>query len=107
MYLRRLHNCPMDMNWLLAPLIAKRALPNVVYGEKRAITLAEHLKVIDREKNPGRQVFYEVCWNVGGLQSDIGKWGLRLFSFVVLFDSIHRIITATLFGARTACCCPW
>lgn len=39
-YLRRMHNFALDMNWLLAPVIAKRAWPKVAYGEKRAITLA-------------------------------------------------------------------
>jgi integrase len=73
MYLRRLHNYAMDMNWLLAPVIAKRAWPKIVYGEKRAITLAEHQRIVDREKNPERKAFYELCWQIGGAQSDIAK----------------------------------
>ncbi len=72
-YLRRLHNFAQDMNWLLAPVIAKRAWPKVKYGEKRAITLAEHQKIVEREKNPERRAFYEVCWHVGGSQSDIAN----------------------------------
>ena len=87
-YLRRLHNFAQDMNWLLSPVIAKRAWPKVVYGEKRAITHAEHLKIIEREKNPERRAFYEVCWHVGGAQSDIANltaenidWDNRTISF--------------------------
>lgn len=87
-YLRRLHNFAHDMNWLLAPVIAKRAWPKVKYGEKRAITLAEHQKIIEREKNPERRAFYEVCWHVGGSQSDIANltaenidWENRTISF--------------------------
>jgi len=34
-YLRRIHNFALDMNWLLNPVIAKRAWPKVVYGDNR------------------------------------------------------------------------
>ena len=67
MYLRRLQNYALDMNWLLAPVIAKRAWPKMKHGEKRAITLAEHLRIVEREKNPERKAYYEVCWHLGGL----------------------------------------
>ncbi|MDB6124621.1 MAG: Integrase family protein [Pedosphaera sp.] len=70
-FLRRIHNFAFDMNWLLSPVIAKRAWPKVEYGEKRAITLEEHQRIISREKNPERKAFYEMCWHVGGSQSDI------------------------------------
>jgi len=72
-YLRRLHNYAQDMNWLLAPVIAKRAWPKVKYKEKRAITLDEHRRIIEREKNPERRAFYELCWHVGASQSDIAN----------------------------------
>ena len=70
MYLRRLQNYAQDMNWLLAPVIAKRAWPKMVHGEKRAITFAEHQRIIEREKNSERRAYYEVCWHVGGAQTD-------------------------------------
>lgn len=76
------------MNWLLSPVIAKRAWPKVKYGEKRAITHAEHQKIIEREQNPERRAFYEVCWHVGGAQSDMANltaedidWQHRAISF--------------------------
>ena len=72
-YLRRLHNFALDMSWLLAPIIAKRAWPKVKYGDKRAITRGEHLKIIEREKNEERRAFYEVCWHVGASQSDVAN----------------------------------
>ena len=62
-YLRRLHNYALDMNWLLAPVIAKRAWPKVEYGEKCSVTRDEHLKFIEREQNEERRAFYEVCWH--------------------------------------------
>lgn len=87
-YLRRLHNFALDMNWLLAPVIAKRAWPKVEYGEKRAITHDEHLRIIEREKNSERRTFYEVCWHVGASQSDVANlnaenidWQNRTISF--------------------------
>ena len=40
-FLRRLHNFALDMNWLPWPVVPKRQWPSVRYGEKRAITLKE------------------------------------------------------------------
>jgi hypothetical protein len=51
--LRRMHNFALDMNWLLAPVIAKRAWPKVEYREKRAITAAEHKRSVDRSRSAG------------------------------------------------------
>lgn len=70
-YLRRLHNFCVDMNWLAWPLIPKRQWPAVRFKEKRAITLEEHQKIITREVNPERKVFYQLCWHLGGSQGDI------------------------------------
>jgi integrase len=70
-YLRRIHNFALGMDWLLKSVIPRREWPKVVYGKKRGITLAEHALIVDREKNPERRDFYELCWHVGGSQSDI------------------------------------
>jgi hypothetical protein len=51
-YLRRIHNYALGMDWLLKPVIPKRQWHKVTHQSKRAITEAEHLKVIEREKNP-------------------------------------------------------
>lgn len=72
-YLRRLHNYALDMNWLLAPVIAKRAWPKIKIGDKRAITLAEHQQIVEREKNSERKAYYEVCWHIGGAQTDMAN----------------------------------
>lgn len=87
-YLRRMHNFALDMNRLLAPVIAKRAWPKVEYSEKRAITATEHQRIVEREKNLERKAFYEVCWHVGASQSDIANlkaenidWQNRTISF--------------------------
>jgi integrase len=72
-FLRRLHNYALDMNWLLAPVIAKRAWPKIKFGEKRAITFAEHQRIIEREQNPERKAYYELCWHIGASQSDVAN----------------------------------
>jgi integrase len=70
-FLRRLHNFCVDMNWLPWPLIPKRQWPAVRYKDKRAITLEEHQKIIAAEVNPERKVFYHLCWHLGASQGDL------------------------------------
>ena len=72
-HLRKLHNFCLDMNWLPWLVIPKKQWPPVHFKEKRAITLAEHRLIIDREKNAERRSFYELCWHLGGSQSDIAN----------------------------------
>jgi integrase len=72
-HLRKLHNFCISMNWLPWPLIPKRLWPEVRYQPKRAITVEEHQLIIEREKNPERRSFYELCWHLGGSQSDIAN----------------------------------
>jgi integrase len=72
-FLRRLHNFCVDMNWLPWPLIPKRQWPAVHYKEKRAITLAEHQQIIAAEVNPERKLLYQLCWHLGGSQGDIAN----------------------------------
>ena len=72
-YLRRLHNFCVDMNWLPWPLIPKRQWPAVKYKPKRAITREEHLQIIGAEKNPERKALYQLCWELGASQGDIAN----------------------------------
>jgi len=72
-HLRKLHNFCLAMNWLPWPLIPKRLWPEVRFQPKRAITLEEHQLVTEREKNPERRNFYELCWHLGGSQTDIAN----------------------------------
>ena len=72
-HLRKLHNFCLSMNWLPWPLIPKRLWPEVRFKEKRAITIEEHQLIIEREKNPERRSFYELCWHLGGSQTDIAN----------------------------------
>ena len=70
-YLRRIHNFALDMNWLPWSVLAKKRWPAVVHEEKRGITLAEHLAIVARENNPERKAFYKLAWHLGASQSDL------------------------------------
>src|ERR1700722_19879097 len=70
-YLRRIHNFALDMSWLPWPVLVKKVWPAVEHGEKRAITLAEHLAIVARELNPERRAFYKLAWHLGASQSDL------------------------------------
>ena len=72
-FLRRLHNFCVDMNWLPWPLIPKRQWPAVKFKDKRAITLEEHQRIIAAEVNPERKALYQLCWHLGGSQDDIAN----------------------------------
>ncbi len=70
-FLRRLHNFCLDMNWLPWSLVPKRQWPEVKFKEKRAITLEEHQQIIAAEVNPERKAFYQLCWHLGSRQGDL------------------------------------
>jgi integrase len=59
-----------------------------VYKPKRAITLEEHHRILDREPNPERRLYYELCWHLGASQSDLAhlkaadiEWPNRVLSY--------------------------
>jgi Phage integrase family len=70
-YLRRIHNFALDMNWLPWPVLPKKRWPAIKFKEKRGITLAEHQAIVARELNPERKAFYHLAWHLGAAQSDI------------------------------------
>src|SRR5438445_1183605 len=61
------------MNWLPATVIPRRQWPALHYKEKRAITLAEHQKIIAAEVNAERKTLYQLCWHLGASQGDIAS----------------------------------
>ncbi len=87
-FMRRLHNFCVDMNWLPWPLVPKRQWPTVRYKEKRAITWEEHCRIVERELNPERKAFYRLAWHLGASQMDLANlhaedvdWPARVISF--------------------------
>lgn len=87
-YLRRIHNFALGMNWLPVPVIPKRIWPSFSFKDKRAITLEEHRAIVAREMNGERRAFYELAWHIGASQSDIAfldaenvDWGNQIISY--------------------------
>jgi integrase len=72
-FLRRIHNFAVDMNWLPWPLLPRKRWPKPSFKEKRAITLAEHQQIVAREPNQEMRLFYQMLWHLGGAQSDIAS----------------------------------
>jgi len=70
-YLRRLHNFCLDMDWLLKPIIPKRQWPKIEFKERRGVTFEEHQKILASEQNPEWRAYYEMLWHLGGSQTDI------------------------------------
>jgi integrase len=88
-YLRRIHNFALDMNWLPWPILPKRQWPQLKFKVKRAITQDEHQRIIAAEVNPERKRLYELCWHLGASQGDIASlrgedvdWQNQTISFV-------------------------
>jgi len=70
-YLRRYQNHAFDMGWLHERILPKKKFPKVTHKEMRGITWDEHCRIIEREKNPERRDYYELCYCFGGSQSDV------------------------------------
>jgi integrase len=72
-YLRRIHNYALHLGWLLAPVMADAAWPPVRKKHFEAITEEEHLRILGKEGNTERKLYYEMLWETGGSQSDIAN----------------------------------
>src|SRR5271155_3168657 len=72
-YLRRLHNYALHLGWLLMPVMADAAWPEVRKRKFTAITEEEHRRIVDRERNVERKLYYEMLWETGGAQTDIAS----------------------------------
>lgn len=70
-YLRRLQNYAVDMDWLPKRVLPKKLFPKIKHKDQRAVTGEEHSMIIQREGNPERRDYYELCWFFGGSQSDV------------------------------------
>jgi integrase len=69
-YLRRIHNHALGMEWLLKSVIPRLQWPKPVFKAKRAITTEEHAAIVARELNAERRDFYELLWHTGASQTD-------------------------------------
>ena len=87
-FLRRLHNFALDMDWLPKAIIPRRQWPKIEFKNKRGITLEEHQKILKGESNPEWRTYYNLLWHIGGSQSDVARlraedidWEMRVIGF--------------------------
>ena len=87
-YLRRIHNHALGMEWLLKSVIPRLQWPRPVFKSKRAITAEEHAAIVQREQNSERRDFYELLWHTGASQTDAAclraedvNWTSRTISY--------------------------
>jgi hypothetical protein len=87
-YLRRIHNHALGMEWLLKSVIPRLQWVKPVFKEKRAITAQEHQAIVTRKQNPERKAFYQLAWHLGASQSDLAcleagnvDWENRVVSY--------------------------
>jgi hypothetical protein len=60
-YLRRVHNFALDMNWLPWPVLNKKQWPAIAFGEKRGVISQEHEAIIGIEWNAERKAIFDWC----------------------------------------------
>ena len=70
-FLRRLHNFALTLNWLPWPIMNHRQWPRVRFKPRRGITREEHEKLVAGERNSERRAFLELLWHVGAAQVDL------------------------------------
>jgi integrase len=87
-FLRRIHNFAVDMGWIAWPIVPRKQWPRIKFEDKRAITLEEHQKIVEGERNSEWRAYYEFCWHTGAAQSDVARlvaenidWEMRVISF--------------------------
>jgi integrase len=87
-FLRCLHNLALGMGWLVGPVIPPKLWPKIKKTPKRAVTPAEHQKIIESETNEERRHYYELLWEIGAAQTDAANltaanidWDTRILSF--------------------------
>jgi integrase len=94
-YLRRLHNFCLDMDWLLKPIIPKRQWPKIEFKERRGITFEEHQKILACEHNPELYDYYEMLWHLGGSQTDVASLRAEDIDWTYQTISYARLKTGT------------
>ena len=76
-YLKRLHNLALMLGWLPVAGIAPKLWPKPQPKARRAITLDEHQRILEVERNAERNLYYQLLWEIGALQSDAAPSRMR------------------------------
>jgi integrase len=95
-YLRRLHNFCLDMDWLLKPIIPKRQWPKIKFKERHGIKFEEHQKILACEHNPELHDYYEMLWHLGGSQTDVASLCAEDIDWTFQTISYSRMKTGSL-----------
>ena len=87
-FLRRLHNYALEMDWLPKGIVPRRQWPKIEFKSKRAITFEEHQRIIAGERSPEWRAYFNVLWHLGGSQSDVASlcaesvdWEMKVIGF--------------------------
>jgi integrase len=82
--LRILHNRALDLEWILKPVLSRRAWPKIRYASRHGITREQHEAVLRDTPNKEYRLYFELLWHTGGSQTDIASlsaedidWGTR------------------------------
>lgn len=88
-YLRRFHNFALDMGWIPRPILPRPLWPKARHQRRMAITSEQHQRIVERETNPERRAYYQLCWFLGGANSDMAclraeniDWSQQMVSFI-------------------------
>ena len=95
-FLRRLHNYALEMDWIPKSIIPRRQWPKIEFKSKRAITFQEHQKIIAGERNPESRAYYNMLWHLGGSQSDIANVHAEDVDWEMKVVSFHRMKTGSV-----------
>lgn len=95
-YLRRLHNLALGLGWLAVPVLAPRFWPKPKPKPKRGITADEQQRILEAEKNPERNLFYQLLWEIGASQSDAAGLTSENIDWQTRTLSYHRVKTGEL-----------
>ncbi len=88
-FLRRFHNFALDMGWIPRPILPRPLWPKARHQRRMAITLEQHQRILERETNPERRAYYQLCWYLGGANTDMAclraeniDWSQQMVSFI-------------------------
>jgi integrase len=87
-YLKRAHNYAVEIGWLPKPVIPSKLWPKTNRRPIRAISAAEHERILESEKNAERKLYYQLLWEIGASQKDAAEldasnidWKTRVLTY--------------------------
>jgi integrase len=87
-FVRSLHNLAIGLGWIAWPILPPKLWPEVETKPKRAVTKAEHGRIIAAETNTDRRKYYQLLWETGAAQTDAAllraenvNWQTRVLSY--------------------------